>query len=152
MHSPPLSQWIRLISSGLKVFVQALATVEIALDGNGRHVSAQGGELALLPWGDFSVGEEDDDSHSRMAQERLSHRTSRIPRCGGEDREGLLPSFPEVRQEASHEACSHVLEREGRSVEELQDMDPIFQWNEGDRKVQGFLYQGVEGHWVHGRG
>ena len=116
---------------------QRLAVVEDTVDLNGCDVLAQCGKLALLNGADLALGVEHIDMDALHAEETVGYGRTCIA-AGGYQHVDLLflsLSLNKVLEQASHEACTDILEGEGRTVEELQGIDVVLYLD--DRAVEG---------------
>ncbi len=103
---------------------KCLTVVEHAVYLNGSDVLSQCGELLLLNQADLAFGIEHVDLYAVNAKEPVGNRTPCVTARGHKHVDLLFAFFAnEVSQQACHEACTHILECKGRTVEQLQRPD-----------------------------
>ena len=102
---------------------QGLAVVEAAIDLQGGDVPPQGGELALLDGAYAALGIEDENMRAGNAQEAVRDGAAGVAGRGDEHID--IPLLREMPEETGHEPGADILESEGRSMEELQGVNPL---------------------------
>ena len=112
---------VRIQEGGLD---QGLAVVETAIHLQGGDVLPQGCELGLLHGAYAAAGIQDEDVRAGDAQEAVRDGTPGVTGRGDEDID--IPLVGEMAEEPGHEPGADILEREGRSMEEFQGVDPFF--------------------------
>ena len=120
---------------------QCLAVIEHAIHLEGCDVLTQGSELALLNLADLALRIEHVDVDAVNAEETVGNSRTGIARCSYEHIHLFLALLThEVLQETCHEACTHILEGEGRTMEQLERVDVRLYLNYRAVESQGIIY------------
>ena len=120
---------------------QRLAVVEHAVYLEGCDVLAEGSELALLNLAHLALRIEHVDMDSVNAEETVGNSRTGIARCSYEHIYLFLAFLTyEVLQETGHEARTHILEGEGRTMEQLERVDVWLYLNYRAVECQGIIY------------
>ena len=117
-----------------------LAVVEGAVDGHVVHVGCDdGGHLPPLDVRHPTGRMEDDDIHVVPVPTGLDGRRAGVARRGADDGDPRSTSVQLVVEEAAHQLEGDVLERQRRTVEELQQVHPVGQFDHRDhvRRIEG---------------
>ena len=115
-----------------------MTVVEAAGDGVRPHVPALAVEhrqLCFLRRADAAVGIQDDDAGVRDAVEGICDRAAGVAGRRGEDGERVGAAV-ERRHQPRHHARADVLEREGRTVKQLEREEAGLDLDERDLEVQ----------------
>jgi hypothetical protein len=113
----------------------ALAVVEAALHAQRLHVVAEAAELVRLARRDQAVRVQDHHAHVRLAVERRADRRAGVAGGGDQDGERALVRARQPAQAGGEEARTHVLERGGGTVEQLQHVR-VAVWQRAQRGVE----------------
>ena len=101
-----------------------LAVVEAALDRQVEHVGVEDGRhLALLQVADAAVRMHDEDVDALLAAHAADGGGARVAAGGREDVEAAVAFFEDFLEQAAEELEGDVLEGQGGTVEELEDME-----------------------------
>ena len=123
------------------VLHEGLTVVEHAIYLDGSDVIAQCGELALLNRTDLSLRIEHVNMDSIDTQEAVGNGRSRVAR-GGHEHIHLLTFvllLNEILQESRHESGAHILEGEGRTVEQFEGIDIVLDLHHRTVERQGVV-------------
>ena len=104
-----------------------------------RDVVAERRHLRFLDVADLPFGVEDDHACVGHPVEGLRHGAARVAR--GRDENRQRRAVGEVVQQPRLHAGPDVLERQRRTVKQLQDPRPIGHLNERNREIQRLLDQ-----------
>ena len=121
-------------------FYQRLAVVEHAIHLKGSDVLTEGSKLALLNLAHLALWIEHVNMDSLHAEEAIGYGRTRITRCCYEHVHFLLAFLAyEVLKQTSHETGTHILEGEGRTMEQLQRVDVWLHLNHWAVESQGVI-------------
>ena len=121
-------------------FYQRLAVIEHAIHLKGSDVLTEGSKLALLNLAHLALWIEHVNMDSLHAEEAIGYGRTRITRCCYEHVHFLLAFLAyEVLKQTSHETGTHILEGEGRTMEQLQRVDVWLHLNHWAVESQGVI-------------
>src|SRR5688572_8929961 len=103
---------------GERLLDQPLTVVEGTANAQRCYVVAERRHLRLLHVADLPFRIQDDDARVADAMERLSDSAAGV--AGGRNQDGQWSSVGEVMQQPCLHPCANVLERERRTVKELE--------------------------------
>ena len=83
---------------------------------------------------DAPGGIEDHDANAGNSQERLRHRAARVARCRHDNGELLSRFRHKISHQPRHESRAKILERQRRSVKQLQNMQPFAERDQRHRE------------------
>ncbi len=121
------------------IFHQRLTGVEVAVDGDGADVAAEGAEKLFLQGADLALGIEDHHFNPLQPVEGVGHGGTCV--TGGGGQYGDLVICSERSQALGHKATAKVLECQGRAVEQLKGISAIFQFDQRRREGEGGVNQ-----------
>ena len=127
-------------------FGEQLTHVEAAGNGIRSDVAVLGIEhrqLRFLGRADASFRVQHEDTRVRHAVKGMRDRAAGVAGRCRQDRQRLVARV-ERRHEPRHRARTDILERQGRSVEQLERKDPRLDLNQRDRKIQRLDDSGFE--------
>jgi hypothetical protein len=114
----------------------ALAVVEGAANRQVVDVRVgHRGHLQFLHRGDLAVRMEDEDVDAALAAHPVDRRAAGVTGGGAEDVHVAAALAEQVFKEVAEQLQGHVLEGQGRAVEELEDVDVALLDHRGDLRV-----------------
>ena len=103
-----------------RLFHQALAVIESAPNRQRPDVAAPAGELAFLGRGHQSLGVQHRNLDSRALMEGRRHGAPRVSGSRDQNGERPLAAPAQTRETGREEAGAEILDRRGRTVEQLE--------------------------------